>query len=88
MVRRSAEDRNNFEGVERMTRIVQAFHILDEQNRPIAVFYPKDGIKPFPMKITPPQPFERVREPTAPMILDNRVHADMVRKIYRDVQGY
>ena len=38
-----------------MTRIVQAYFILDEQDRPVSVFYPKDGIKPFPMKQTPVQ---------------------------------
>jgi hypothetical protein len=36
-----------------MTRIVRAYHILNDEGVPIAVIYPLDGVFPFPSKKPP-----------------------------------
>lgn len=71
-----------------MTRIVRAYHILSDEGVPIGVFYPIDGVFPFPSKKTPEKATQRVREPTQQLILDHQAHAEKVRKIYRQAQNY
>lgn len=71
-----------------MTRVVRAYHILNDEGVPIAVVYPLDGVFPFPIKKVPEKVTQRVREPTEPLKLNHQAHAEKVRKIYRDAQGY
>lgn len=72
----------------KITRWVQAHIALGEHDEVVGVIYGAKGINPFPMKQTSPQPLQRVREPTEPLILDHQAHADKVRKIYRQAQNY
>jgi hypothetical protein len=74
--------------INKIDRWVPAQVALNAQNEVVGVMYTGKGTNTFPNIKTPVQVNERVREPTAPLILDNKVHADMVRKIYKDVQGY
>ena len=71
-----------------MTRIVRAYHILSDDGVPLGVFYPLDDTFPFPSKKPPVNVIQRVREPTEPLKLNHQAHAEMVRKVYRDAQGY
>lgn len=69
-------------------RWVHAQIALDDQNNPVGIIYGGTSTFPNPQIKPPENVTQRVREPTAPLILDNKAHAEMVRKIYKDVQGY
>lgn len=74
--------------INKIDRWIPAQVALNAQNEVIGILYTGKCTNTFPNIKTPVQVNERAREPTMPLILDHQAHAEKVRKIYRDVQGY